>query len=113
MMPRSPRRRITPPLGVGPLHGNIHSLRQSGVTGFGLQSHERTHGGDLIVVFLHAPVEGSTVFCTDQRLRRPVTLGHMRHVEPVAVYYVVKVAAAFFLETKTVNTPGRIASEGL
>jgi len=97
----------------GPLHGNVHSLGQSGAGGFGRQSDERTHGGDLIAVLLHAPIEGSAVFCTDQRLRRTHTVGHVRHIEPVSVYRVVEVAATLFPDAKTVNTFGRITSEGL
>jgi hypothetical protein len=65
------------------------------------------------VVLLGAPLEGSAVFRTDQRLRRTHTLGHVRHIEPMSVYRVVEVAAALFLDTETVNTFGWITSEGL
>ena len=99
---------------VGALHGHLHSLGQSGgAAGFGRQAHERAHGGDLIAVLLHAPVEGSSVFRTDQSLRRTHTLGRMRHVEPLSIDHVVEVATPLFPDTKTVNTLGGIMSEGL
>jgi len=95
----------------GPLHGSVHSLGQCGGAGFGRESDKRTHGGDLIVVLLDTPVEGSAVLGTDQRLRRTHTLGHVRHIQPVSVYRVVEVAAALLLDTKTVNTFSGITSE--
>ena len=99
-------------LSPGALHCKCHSLGQSGAAGFGRESHERTHGGDLITVLPHAPVEGSAVFRTHQRLRRTHSLRHVGHIKPVSVYHVVKVAAALFPDTKTVNASGWIASEG-
>jgi hypothetical protein len=71
------------------------------------------HGGDLILVLLHAPVEGSAVLGADQRLRRTHALGHVRHIDPVPVYDVVEVATALFPDTEAVNALGGIASEGL
>ncbi len=97
----------------GALPGNLHSLGQSGAAGPGRQPHEPKHRGDLILVLLHAPVEGSAVFRTDQRLRRTRTLGHVRHIKPVSVYHIVKVATALFPDTKTVNAFGGITSESL
>ena len=78
----------------GALPGNLHSLGQSGSAGFGRQPHEPKHRGDLILISLHAPVEGSAVFLTDQRLRRTRTLGHVRHIKPVSVNHIVEVASA-------------------
>src|SRR5260370_33727763 len=62
---------------IGALPGTLHSLGQSGAAGFGRQPHEPKHRGDLILVLLHAPVEGSAIFLTDQRLRRTRTLGEL------------------------------------
>ena len=107
------RRRFPQIQMTGPFHGNLHSLARSGVGAFGGQSHEPAHGGDLILVLLHAPGEGSAVFRTDQRLRRTHTLSHVGHVELVSVDHVVKVATPLFPDTKTVNTLGGITSEGV
>jgi hypothetical protein len=97
----------------GALSGSLHSLAQSGAAGFGRQPYEPKHRGDLILVLLHAPVEGSAVFLTDQRLRLTRTLRHVRHIKPVSLYHIVKVASALFPDTKTVNSFGRITSESL
>jgi hypothetical protein len=108
------RRRHCPLLQIsGALPGNLHSLGQSGAAGFGRQPHESKHRGDLILVLLHAPVEGSAVFRTHQRLRRTLALGHVRHIKPTSVYHMVEVASALFFDTKTVNAFGGIMSESL
>jgi hypothetical protein len=97
----------------GALRGNLHSLGQSRAAGFGRQPNKPKHRGDLILVLLHAPVEGSAVFRTDQRLRRTRALGHVRYIKPVSVYYIVEVAPALFPDTKTVNAFGGITSKSL
>ena len=104
---------LLPASNNGALHGNLHSLGQSGAAGFGRQPHEPTHRGNLILVLLDAPVKGSAVFLTDQRLRRTHTLGYVRHIEPASVYHIVEMATALFLDTKTVNSLGGITSESL
>src|ERR1700722_14272714 len=71
-------------------HGFFHSPRQSGVSGFGREFHQRTHRGDLILVLIHSPVERPAVFRTDQRLRRTNTLSHVGHIEPVSIDHIVK-----------------------
>lgn len=97
----------------GPFHGFFHSLRQSGVSSFGPQFHQRTHRGDLVLVLVHSPVEGAAVFSTDQSLRRTDTLGHVGHIEPVSIDHIVKMAPPLFLNAEAVNTLGGITSEGL
>jgi hypothetical protein len=95
-------------------YGHLHSFGQSGGDGgLGRQGHERAHGGDLVAVLLHPPVERSAVFRTDQSLRRTGTLGRVRQVEPVSVDHVVKVATALFVNTKAVNPLDGIMNERL
>jgi len=64
---------------AGALHRSLHPFYQGGDDAFGHQSHEPAHGGDLLPVLRHAPVESSTVLCANQRLRRTHALGHVRH----------------------------------
>jgi len=98
---------------VRALHRIVQPPRQNRVaTGFGLHAQKRAHGGDLILVLLHAPGEGAAVFCADQCLRRTDTLSHVGHVEMVCVYDAVEMAAALFPDTKAVNTLRGIGSEG-
>jgi hypothetical protein len=73
----------------------------------------RTHGGNLILVSLHALVEGPAVFRADKRFWRTQAPGHVRHIEPVSVYHVVEVATALFPETEAMNALNGIMSEGL
>src|SRR5437762_10261365 len=84
-----------------PLDRRPHARGQSG-RGIGTrrQVKEGAHGGDLMPILLHAPVESTAVFRANQCLRRTDTLGNVRHVETMPVYRVVEMLTALLLYAK-------------